>query len=831
MKKTHDTRTHAYNGRNVFKPLIASSLALVLGVSVASADFLGPARVSVTLEATTGNQGEVSVIGGEWQITLPPGSPTWFSSYIPRTDIIFNGATNLIFVGDGGSHNSYEVGSVTTTQAGKITINSENASTTTIITGTISGAGGLSVAFLGINSGNLVLHDASNTLASVNATNDGTLTLGDGTNKADTIVKSITGEKLSVVYGATQASNLTLHGASNTLASVDATNAGTLTLGDGTNKADATIASITGNKLSVVFANTTTNTGTLVLKGTQNTLASIAGSGTIELGGSSTALNVTRLDGADNLTFNLAGNVAERFPASPEARTNLQTRTVTISDYQSTVNNSFVLLATATKVADGNKAYASYDAATNKGTPASAGGSDKIVITANGSGKSNNTISLVMKDGDRITDEDRYVVLAEVSGSNKENVTFNGGTGGVAVDSGFATVSFDLKRITNEKNKTDYVYTNLASLNIQGVSINTDFVAPTTAALSAGVSVFSANLNSLSKRMGELRNDPYANGVWARVFAGEQTTNFGAKQSTVYSTFQAGYDYKLALQDASNYIGLALSYIKGAGGQVNPVRKMAPAPLNRPIAGLTSSNTNGVEVALYNSYIANSGLYSDSIVKFGYYMTDLAMFGQTDTYSTSNLALAVSEEIGYKVKLGESNEWFITPQGEVAFAYIGGTKFTQNLGGETMKSTQDATSLLRTRVGAAWGYDFSHLAKESDIKASIYLGTYYTYDYFIGGDTTLSTAVAGKTTDYKYNAYEGTGRFVMNLGTNIDIKDSTKVYVDFEKSFGGSIQTNYQISLGVRFGFGEKVSALKLEEKKSSKAILKPKELDENVAE
>ena len=170
-----------------------------------------------------------------------------------------------------------------------------------------------------------------------------------------------------------------------------------------------------------------------------------------------------------------------------------------------------------------------------------------------------------MKDGDRITDEDRYVVLAEVSGSNKENVTFNGGAGGVAVDSGFATVSFDLKRITNEKNKTDYVYTNLASLNIQGVSINTDFVAPTTAALSAGVSVFSANLNSLSKRMGELRNDPYANGVWARVFAGEQTTNFGAKQSTVYSTFQAGYDYKLALQDASNYIGLALSYIKGAG--------------------------------------------------------------------------------------------------------------------------------------------------------------------------------------------------------------------------------------------------------------------------
>ena len=552
-------------------------------------------------------------------------------------------------------------------------------------------------------------------------------------------------------------------------------------------------------------------------------MASISGSGTIELGGSSTALNVTTLDGANNLTFNLAGNVAERFPV---AGTNLQTRTLTIANHQSTGDNSYVLLATATKVADSNKAYASYDATTKQGTLASAGGSDKIVITAEGNNASKNTISLVMQDGDRITDEDRYVVLAEVSGRNKDKVTFNGGTGGVTVAEGFATVSLGLTRETVASK--DYVYTNLSSSNVQDASINTDFVAPTTAALSAGISLFSANLNSLSKRMGELRNDPYSQGAWARVFSGEQTTNFGAKQSTVYSTVQAGYDYKLALGDAANYIGAAISYTKGMGGQVDPAIKTASAPLNLPVAGLTSSNTDGVEVAVYNSYVANSGLYSDSIVKFGYYMTDLTMPLINDPYSTSNLAVAVSEEIGYKVSLGESNEWFITPQGEVAFAYIGGTEFTQDYGTYSLKSTQDAVSLLRARVGAAWGYDFSHLAKESDVKASIYLGTYYTYDYFIGGDTTLSTTANGKPVDYTHNAYEGTGRFVMNLGTNIDIKDSTKVYVDFEKSFGGSIQTDYQVSLGVRFGFGEKVSAPK-QEKKANETSLKPKELEESA--
>lgn len=321
-------------------------------MSVASAN-------DATLEATTGSSGDVSVSGGQWQGT-PPSNLSSSPSYAAGTNITFDGATNLNFIGDSG-HNSYEVGNVVTTTAGKITINSTNASTTTTITGTISGNDGLSVAFFGEHSGNLTLtnKDATSVLASVDATSAGKLTLGDGTNKADATIASITGDKLSVVYGAGTASNLTLHGASNTLAS-------------------------------------------------------------IELGGSSTALNVTTLDGADNLTFNLAGNVAERFPV---AGTNLQTRTLTIANHQSTGDNSYVLLATATKVADSNKAYASYDATTKQGTLASAGGSDKIVITANGSKESKNTISLVMQDGDRITDEDRYVVLAEVSGRNKDKVT------------------------------------------------------------------------------------------------------------------------------------------------------------------------------------------------------------------------------------------------------------------------------------------------------------------------------------------------------------------------------------------------------------------------
>lgn len=262
--------------------------------------------------------------------------------------------------------------------------------------------------------------------------------------------------------------------------------------------------------------------------------------------------------------------------------------------------------------------------------------SDRIIIDADAVSATElkkNTIH-VMVDQYITEKSDKVAILAVTEKNSKlifNNLESDDTEVNATVYSGFTNGEIAIKR---ESDGTNTYYTsNLMTTNI---SVNTDFVAPTTAALSTGVSLFSANLNSLSKRMGELRNNPYSHGVWTRVFGGEQTTNFGAKQSTVYSTIQAGYDYKLDLGDAANYIGVAVSYTKGMGGQVNPTLSVSQAPLNIPVAGLSSSNTDGVEVAVYNSYVAESGLYSDSILKFGCFMSDLTMPLINDLYSTSN---------------------------------------------------------------------------------------------------------------------------------------------------------------------------------------------------
>lgn len=486
---------------------------------------------------------------------------------------------------------------------------------------------------------------------------------------------------------------------------------------------------------------------------------------------------------------------------------------------------------------------------------ANQGGSDRIIVDAKsnvgGVQRVNSGLGIGLSGLDA-SNETKYVVLAQVSdqyvnikGSGQADrlhnvVTFNGLTkdGDKAlVESydGFDVATLEIQRhdlATEEKknlkvtdsgisygedwSNTGAVY--VSDMVARNRAINESYAQATISAINTNFDLVSANLNSLSKRLGELRNTDNTHGLWGRVFAGQQTSKFGIEQTSTYLTFQAGYDYKLALENASNYVGFALSYVHSSSKQAT-AEFLTDANGTNKIAGNATSASDGVELALYNSYVADNGLYSDSIVKFGYFSSDLNIPAQADTYGVDNLAVAISEEVGYKVSLGEQNEWFITPQAELAYAFVNGSEFTQYIGSASLNTKQDAISMLRTRIGAAWGYNFDHYGKDKGIKASLYLGTYYAYDAIMGGKTNMLTSNG---TAQEFENLESNGRFVLNVGTDVAVQDSTKFYVDFEKSFGNMMQTDYQVSVGVRYSFGS-TSAKK--DKKASESVLKPKEL------
>lgn len=177
------------------------------------------------------------------------------------------------------------------------------------------------------------------------------------------------------------------------------------------------------------------------------------------------------------------------------------------------------------------------------------------------------------------------------------------------------------------------------------------------------------------------------------------------------------------------------------------------------------------------------------------------MVGQTQTYENDNLALILSEEFGYRFKLGENREWIIEPQLEVSYAFLNDSTFTQFKGAYSLSSTQDSISMLRARIGASWGYDFKNFFTESAKNAYLYLGTSYEFDYISGGDVHYQTS--GGNTQI-YNPFESNGRFVLNIGTNILFNDWARMYVDIEKDFGSKLQKEYQINVGARFSIGEK---------------------------
>ena len=349
-----------------------------------------------------------------------------------------------------------------------------------------------------------------------------------------------------------------------------------------------------------------------------------------------------------------------------------------------------------------------------------------------------------------------------------------------------------------EKDYTTYF---IKSMNSEGASLANQKAAAV--ALGTNYELYLANLNSLNKRMGELRENTGAHGAWARIFNGLQTTRFSLETSSLYTTFQGGYDYALGFKGGNNYVGFALSYANSLG------YSEAIQDHDSVFKGLRNTSSNAVEFAIYNAYVQDgasaesgwkNGFYSDSILKFSYIMSKLNFLNQVEnTYSSNNFGLTLSQEIGYRFLLGADKEFYIDPQAEITLGFLNQSELKQKLGAHFMDSLQDSIFTLRNRIGSSFGYKFDKFTENRGFKASAYVGTYFVGDLIGGGDIAIITD-SKKLVGFK--ALGSTARFALNVGTNFQIKDNTRIYFDFEKSFGGSIITDYQINLGLRYSFG-----------------------------
>lgn len=414
------------------------------------------------------------------------------------------------------------------------------------------------------------------------------------------------------------------------------------------------------------------------------------------------------------------------------------------------------------------------------------------------------------KDGDISIEHN--ILIASVAKSS--NITLNPIQDSIVgfnlVSIGFVEVDTDESGIHHGDSQDTYTSYFLSSAKDLGVSVVNQEI--TTTALALNYDLFIGNFNSLNKRMGDLRNNPYNQGAWGRIFNGQISNDFTSSKNN-YTTIQLGYDHKLGnFENASNYLGVAIDYsFAFSESSINASNALQ----SRTIQDVYS---NAFEVAIYNSYIQDEGWFSDSIAKFSYLDSSFNiadnLANTSENQNTSNVAFTLSEEFGYRFKLGENKTWFVDPQLEVAMGYFSGTDLKQVAGSYFLDAKSDGMFMTRARFGASAGYDFKDFTQGKDFKAVVYAGLSCEADLLSGGDVTL-TPSSGQG-DIVNSLYSSDFRGVLNIGTNVEIRENIRVYADIQTSFGGKISNDYQINLGARFSFGEKGESNTLMEKKNA---------------
>lgn len=270
--------------------------------------------------------------------------------------------------------------------------------------------------------------------------------------------------------------------------------------------------------------------------------------------------------------------------------------------------------------------------------------------------------------------------------------------------------------------------------------------------------------STLSQRLGDLRESDGGQGIWVRMSRGE--FNYDSQYENQYNFFQLGYDWARG----NWHYGAAVSHNDG----------------ETTYAQGTGENRS-TSLSLYGTWLGRKGHYADIVLKQGRLSNEFDIYteaghthGDYDMWGTS-----LSGEYGRKIDLKDG--WYVTPQAQMTLMRIGGEDFTTNNG---IHVRQDSLESAVGRVGFEVGKAF-------DKKGSIYAKASLLHDFAGSADTYLS--LKGLSNSYSQDI--GDTWWEAGLGFNYKVNDSSYLYADVVKTFGGDVETPWQWNVGMRWAF------------------------------
>ncbi len=334
-------------------------------------------------------------------------------------------------------------------------------------------------------------------------------------------------------------------------------------------------------------------------------------------------------------------------------------------------------------------------------------------------------------------------------------------TGTAALDEGFVSGGYEADiTINKDGSKVENVtYTGLNSM-VEGMR---DLAT-------INLLTWRQEMNSLNKRMGELRNSTGEHGVWSRVYTGKIEN--GSKYDNDYQTYQVGYDKKYTVNNGVMFVGGLVSYTDGETDYA-----------------LGHGENYSVGAGIYATWLNNDGQFADVVLKqsrlhnkFDVRSKDLDK-SQSGDYN--NWGTSLSGQYGRR--FDSNDKFFVEPSVELTFGRVDDTTYTTNKGVDVH---QDTMYSLVGSVGTAVGYKFSD-------KGNVYARAAFVKEFQGDVDTEYERDGALERTSEDL----GDTWAEFGVGVNYRFIENMNVYVDIQKTGEATVDNKWQGNLGFRYEF------------------------------
>lgn len=277
-----------------------------------------------------------------------------------------------------------------------------------------------------------------------------------------------------------------------------------------------------------------------------------------------------------------------------------------------------------------------------------------------------------------------------------------------------------------------------------------------------------AEWNNMQKRMGELRDNPYAYGFWLRSFGGrlsDQNSNGN------YFEIQAGLDKQSEFSNFNLYSGLMLNYTQ--------------TKLNSNSLDITSK---GYGLGQYLSFLFQNDLYLDFVLRYVRYQNDMSASFLPNVNLPLNTGISnniiTSLELGYRKYL---QNFYLEPQIEFISGYVDNI----HLHNENVDIKLDSYIPLVLKSTLFIGAN-----NIKDTKLNLRAGLGYMGDLKKSGQKTFTDNLGTRHFDGLKD-----DRIFINLNTSYEINRNTRLSLDFEKSFLGDLNIDWSMNANLRYSF------------------------------